>query len=66
MQEAYAVQVQEVDWPEHVVCVFLQVEAALRAIGTRVDARAQDLSPPQFAALYNQLQDVVLSQLTEQ
>jgi hypothetical protein len=43
----------------------MQVEAALKAVGTRVDARAQDLSPPQFADLYKQLQEVVLSQLAD-
>lgn len=40
-----------------------QVEAALAAIGVRADARAQDLRPDQFAALYKQLQQAVLSQL---
>lgn len=41
----------------------LQVEEALTALGSRKDARAQDLSPPQFAAFYRQLQEQVLSQL---
>lgn len=40
-----------------------QVEAALSAGGIRVDARAQDLSPPQFAALHQQLHEAVMSQL---
>lgn len=40
-----------------------QVEAALTAGGIRVDARAQDLSPPQFAALHQQLHEAVVSQL---
>lgn len=52
-------------WPKQLVCAFLQVEAALTALGTRVDARAQDLSPAQFAALYVQLQEVVLTQLEQ-
>jgi hypothetical protein len=41
------------------------VEEALLAVGNRKDARAQDLSPPQFAAFYRQLQQQVLSQLEE-
>lgn len=41
----------------------LQVEEALLACGNRKDARAQDLSPPQFAAFYRQLQQQLLSQL---
>lgn len=41
----------------------MQVEEALLACGNRKDARAQDLSLPQFAAFYRQLQEQVLSQL---
>jgi 16S rRNA A1518/A1519 N6-dimethyltransferase RsmA/KsgA/DIM1 with predicted DNA glycosylase/AP lyase activity len=46
-----------------VLCHGLQVEEGLAAIGVRPDARAQELSPAQFAALYTQLQKALLSQL---
>jgi len=38
-----------------------QVEAALGSAGIRPDARAQDLSVEQFAAVYNHLHQQVLA-----